>query len=267
LIAAVNRADPAFTLHIGDFKSGRATCDDERLLLERRHFNMFKGPLIYTPGDNDWTDCYRGAARAFDPIERLDRLRALFFATPESLGQRRLKVARQSEHPDQARFVENLVWTQDGITFATLHMVGSNNNLLLDRPQAISEYREREAAGIAWINEIFRRARAAASPAVVIAAHGNPFVPNGPANGYTATVHALRDAARGFAGPVLFIHGDTHKRRLDQPFLRDAEDPVANFWRLEVFGYPNLLAMRVILDPAANPPVVTHTITTDKPLE
>ena len=119
----------------------------------------------------------------------------------------------------------------------------------------------------AWINEIFSRARAAASPAVVIAAHGNPFVPNGPANGYTATVQALRDAARGFAGPVLFIHGDTHKRRLDQPFLRDAEDPVANFWRLEVFGYPDLLAMRVILDPAANPPVVTHTITTDKPLE
>ena len=34
-------------------------------------FNNFEAPFIYTPGDNEWTDCHRENNGSFDPIERL----------------------------------------------------------------------------------------------------------------------------------------------------------------------------------------------------
>src|SRR5690606_35598316 len=42
--------------------------------------------LVYTPGDNEWTDCHRSRAGGFDPLERLAALRSLFFARGEALG-------------------------------------------------------------------------------------------------------------------------------------------------------------------------------------
>src|SRR3989344_254193 len=34
-----------------------------------------KHPFIFTPGDNDWTDCYRAKPRTYEPLERLAKLR------------------------------------------------------------------------------------------------------------------------------------------------------------------------------------------------
>ena len=41
--------------------------------------DRFEGPLVHTPGDNEWTDCYRKKAGEFDPLERLAKVRAMFF--------------------------------------------------------------------------------------------------------------------------------------------------------------------------------------------
>ena len=47
-------------------------------------------PLLYTPGDNEWTDCHRPAAGRYNPLERLDAVRATFFdALGSRLGARR----------------------------------------------------------------------------------------------------------------------------------------------------------------------------------
>ena len=32
-------------------------------------------PLVYTPGDNEWTDCHRANNGAYDPLERLGVVR------------------------------------------------------------------------------------------------------------------------------------------------------------------------------------------------
>ena len=46
-------------LHAGDVKSGSTTCTDARLTAVRAAFDTFEDPLVYTPGDNEWTDCHR----------------------------------------------------------------------------------------------------------------------------------------------------------------------------------------------------------------
>jgi hypothetical protein len=78
-------------------------CTDENLYLPAlAYFNSLEQPVIFLPGDNDWTDCWgrygpaSTAPGADDPIERLQHERALFFATPYSLGQRTLRLTRQS---------------------------------------------------------------------------------------------------------------------------------------------------------------------------
>ena len=47
------------------------------------------GRVVVTPGDNDWTDCwgrYGPGTGGFDPEERLNYERKLFFGTDQSLG-------------------------------------------------------------------------------------------------------------------------------------------------------------------------------------
>jgi hypothetical protein len=103
LIAAVNKAAPAFTVHVGDIKSGSTPCSDESFQKVKGYFDSFEEPLVYTPGDNEWTDCHRPAAGGFDPLERLAKLRSMFFAGPQSLGRTTLPVERQADlMPDAA---------------------------------------------------------------------------------------------------------------------------------------------------------------------
>jgi hypothetical protein len=60
LVDQVNR-DPHVDLvtHLGDTKSGSTKCTDEWNELILSVFQSFRDPLVYTPGDNEWTDCHR----------------------------------------------------------------------------------------------------------------------------------------------------------------------------------------------------------------
>ena len=59
-IAAVN-ADPKvdLVLHVGDIHSGKQLCTEayDRTIVDL--WSAFENPLIYTPGDNEWTDCQK----------------------------------------------------------------------------------------------------------------------------------------------------------------------------------------------------------------
>jgi len=130
LIDRINQEDPAFSVHVGDFKSGSTLCSDEEFANQLDHFQRFKGAVIYTPGDNEWTDCHRSNNGAFDPLERLAVLRQRFFTPGSSLGAKPMPVQNQSKvAPAFGRYVENVRWLHQGVLFATLHIVGSNNNL------------------------------------------------------------------------------------------------------------------------------------------
>jgi len=257
LIGAINRSNPAFTVHVGDFKKGSTPCDDETFLKIRDYFNAFEAPLVYTPGDNEWTDCHR---RGADPIERLGRLRQLFFATPESPGKRKLRLTRQSETRGFEKFSENARWSLGPVVFATVHSVGSNNNLLLDKPEAFQEYLERNRADIAWIRETYQIARRDGAKGVAICTQANPFFEKSleERSGYNGLIDALSSEAQAYSGQTLFVHGDTHSFRLDKP-LKRGKDPSYNlmrFTRLEVLAEKDIHGVRVKVDPA-NPDVFT----------
>ena len=173
LLAAVNAADLSFVVHVGDFENdGRAytrnpsvgpmPCTDESFKAVYDSFQSVRHPFILTPGDNDWTDCHGVETRKFDPLERLATVRAMFFPEGRSLGQRTIPIMSQAADPQFGKFRENLRWSMGGVTFVTLHIVGSNDNFGRT-PEMDAEHRERKAANIVWLRKSFSEAKASNS--------------------------------------------------------------------------------------------------------
>ncbi|MEX2512256.1 MAG: hypothetical protein WD398_05075 [Cyclobacteriaceae bacterium] len=131
LIDNLNEYHPSLTLHVGDIKSGSSPCNDEYFEKILSYFQKFEHPLIYTPGDNEWTDCHRDAAGNYDPEERLDKLRQLFFGKTQSQGKP-MPLKTQNQFGGFEKFVENAYWEINQVSFGTFHVVGSNNNFDLD---------------------------------------------------------------------------------------------------------------------------------------
>lgn len=270
LMDNLNRANLAFVVHVGDFK-GFARCDD--LLFEQRkeQFDASRHPFIYTPGDNDWTDCHEAYAGSYDATERLAVLREIFFPGNQSLGQRKITVTRQSEHPGLSKFRENARWTYGNVLFVTIHIVGSNNNLGRT-PEADAEYNERNAANLAWLKGSFDAAKREDTRAVAIFMQANPLfefrlpsrrvrglrvrpAPKRP-SGFTEFMSALEAEVLAFGKPAVLMHGDTHYFRVDKPLFRTNEAgpgkfgrQIENFTRVETFGFPESHWVRVIVDP------------------
>ncbi len=256
LIDAINRLKPAFTIHVGDIKSGSAPCADADLKRSLDQINTLEGPVIYSIGDNEWTDCHRPSAGKFDPRERLAKLRELAFSKPGlSLGRTPMQVEAQAQTmPKFAKFVENQRFAKNGVVFIVPHIVGSNNGFEPPDPEAASEFLERNAANIAWIDDGFRMATATGAKAVVIAFQANvyemrqsyPAMPR--ASGFIDTVQAIARGAKAFGKPVLIVHGDNHVLELES-FKDTRLRPVANTFRLQLPGDELVHAMRILVDP------------------
>ena len=243
LIAEMNREDLAFAVHVGDFKAAWMPCSDELFRQRREWFEFSRHPFIFVPGDNEWTDCGRFAAGRYDPLERLAALRRNFFDGGHSLGQRRIALERQSPaYPEHAR------WRHGQVLFITLNAPGPNNNARL-MPE---EHRQRGAAIADWLSAAFGAARGGRAKAVVILMQANPWAsPSSRYFGFRGLLAQLARESSRFDGPVVLIHGDTHRHRVDHPLRAPASGkPVANFTRVEVHGYPvmNWLRIRVIDD-------------------
>jgi len=253
LIARINAARPAFTVHVGDIKNGISFCDDDVYQRMRGLFNRFDAPLFYTPGDNEWTDCHRiGPAdrSAQDPVERLQYLRGVFFPDNSSLGRNPVPLERQSKDPRFSKFVENAHWQRGGVHFATVHVVGSNNNLQRNQA-AVNEYTERNTANLVWINAAFDRAEAAKAPAAVIVLHADPWWElegrEDQRSGFTDTIRLLKDRIIRFGKPVLLIHGDKHRFIVDKPLYQNRQ-LIYNATRLMVFGDREVQGVMVTVD-------------------
>lgn len=255
LIDRINALRPAFSIHVGDTKSGGARCDDASYEATRAQFARFDHALVYTPGDNEWTDCHRQSAGTFDPLERLARIRSLFFAEARSLGQAPIALERQSDvMPEHARYVENTRFERNGVVFVQVHVVGSNNGFEATRPEAAAEFFARDRANVAWLDAAFEKARADGAAAMVIAMQADLWdirqshatVPS--ASGFLATIRAIERGARAFGRPVLTINGDEHVFRIT-PFHATDMKPVANVTRLQVMGDTTIGAVRIVVDP------------------
>jgi hypothetical protein len=259
-VDAMNEERLAFVVHVGDFKSSSAPCTDEIYLDRLRRFARSRHPLAFTPGDNDWVDCRRRDAGTWNPLERLARLRALFFAEPQFLGPeaapaqgvmrecalREGIVCRCHALPENRRWSLPLAGTDRSLSFATLNVQGSNDNVGFDAASD-REAACRRQANLRWMQETFAGADARAA-AVVLMFHANPFV--GRQDVHRELREAIvREAAR-FARPVLVVHGDTHTYRVDRPFRDASGNAVPNLTRLETFGSPLTGWVMVTVDPS-----------------
>jgi hypothetical protein len=222
--------DLAFTVHVGDTKNGSSLCTDEYNAFIRTQFDRFAKPLVYTPGDNEWTDCHRPAAGRYNPLERLDAIRETFFAQPgRTLGATPMTVESQAA----LGVPENVSFRAQGLSVAVLHVVGSNNDLApwsgigLTAPTAeqVTEERERMDATIALVRETFADARQRQDRAVVLSQQADMFDPSftpTPAgnSAFNRLVEAIAAESRAFSGDVYLIDGDSHRYHVDQPLAQ-----------------------------------------------
>ena len=252
----------SFVVHVGDLSSPRYGCTDDMQARRLAQFNSLPHPVIYTPGDNEWTDCHEGQnVTGFDPLERLAKLRTLFFQGEQSLGKRTMPLLRQSRDPDFAKFRENVRWDQGGVMFVALHVPGSNNGLGRS-PEGDAEYVERNNANKTWLRQAFAQAKADNSRALMIVQQANMFpeMPPFPGKAMTPSGYAdmralLEQEATAFRKPVILVNGDSHYFRIDNPFRKTAPPgqrpppSVENVLRVETFGTPNHHWLHVTVEP------------------
>ncbi|MBC8166788.1 MAG: hypothetical protein H7Y20_13075 [Bryobacteraceae bacterium] len=220
-----------FTAHIGDTKSGSTRCDNSHYTRSLTWFNTFERPLLYTVGDNEWTDCLRANNGGFDPLDRLALVRKTYFGTNMSLGRRPIALQRQSDDPKYSKFVENAMLVKAPAVFVTIHITGSNNNLEYKTVQGAAnpfydsdkEYAERNAANIAWLRKAFQTARDTKSLGLMILTQANMFETfldtsvGSTHSGFTDFIAVLREETGKFAGEVVMVSGDSHYMRVDKP--------------------------------------------------
>jgi hypothetical protein len=281
VMKVINAADLAFVVHNGDFwwdgvawtekAGGFPPCSDETLEHRLGLAQSITHPFIFVPGDNEWVDCHRAKPRPYDPLERLTKLRHMFFQGSRSLGQRTMQLTRQSEDPRYAKFRENVRWVYGDVLFVTLHVTGSNNNLGRS-PEMDAEYSERNGANLAWIRQAFEMAASSKLKAIMITAQANPRFENSwpeyaqqrymlaglgikspekrRTTGFDDFLAALEREAVAFGKPVVYVHGDTHIFRVDKPLYGTASRRfIENFTRVETIGYPDTHWVRGIVDP------------------
>ena len=257
-----------FVVHYGDAKGGGETCSDA-LLTARRDliYGLLEGRVFYTPGDNDWTDCDRDAAGGFDELERLARLREIFFSGPGLPAEPAWRIVRQS--PD---YPENARWDYEGIRFVTLHIVGTDDGRVeikhSEVDAALTEANARQAANLQWLDAAFAGAQDAV--ALVALMQADPYDLSDrkerdtacdaqrptACNPYLTFLERLTVLADAFDKPVLLVHGSTNRFCLDTGF---GGWRAPKLWRLNGPGdFVTIDAAVVHVDPGARMPFEVH---------
>lgn len=250
MLDAVADAGMQFVIHVGDFKHGQGRCDDAVFADRQQLFAASRIPFVYIPGDNDWMDCSRVSNGSYDPLERLSHLRRIFFAEPRSLGQRPIKVQRQS-----AAYPEHLRFKHGTILFVTLNVPGDDNDYGRgSKPTA--EFEARNPLVLAWLKEGFALARKEKLRGIVIALQANPgfkqYQQGMPHPGFKALLETLHEESKAFPGQVLFLHGDTHSFQVNQPLLAANGETLRNFTRVESYGFPIMGWVKITVDSEAS---------------
>lgn len=220
-IDAINAdASISAVLHVGDIHSGKQYCTEGYDLSIYNLWTRFQKPLVYTPGDNEWTDCHKSGEgggsynkvtgsidylldangspvdyASGDPVANLALIRSIFFSSPGWTLGKRVPVLTQAyaydrRHPEDAAFVENVIGLQGGTLFVTLNVPGGSND---DRdtwykaptPGAaqLAEAPARDAANIRWLNTAFSIAKLLRLRGVVIALQADMWDLDGTAAG------------------------------------------------------------------------------------
>jgi hypothetical protein len=251
-------------------------CSDAYFNQLKAQFDTFADPLVYTLGDNEWTDCHRLNNGGYNPLERLAKIRSVFFPNPGyTLGEHPAKLTSQAAQG----YPEDVRYTRANVAFAALHIVGSNNSLapwtgnMTPTPEQSAEVLGRTAAVIQSIRDTFAQARERHNKSVVLLTQADMFDPTvtNPSYGdyfaFQPIVQAIAQESASFCGPVYLFNGDSHVYNSDQPLTAGSKwlsfygvtEPVNNLARVTVDGSTGANNyLRVTIDPH-NPAVLSWT--------
>ena len=271
LIDDINASNVEFSVFDGDIKDGSSTCNDGQYTTAADRFNQFKKPMVYVPGDNEWSDCHRINNGGYNNLERLNHLRQVMFNSPDSFGQKTMTLEHQGKLGGE--YAENVRWTHSNVVFVGLNIPGSNNNKVnaVDCLSAKSartqadcdadniEYQARDEANIKFVKESFQTAKSISARGLVITIQADPSfdLPETESvnertlpgfDGYTHFVNVLAEETGHFVGEVVLVHGDVHFFKVDKPLL-DQAHLIKNFTRVETLGSPNVHWIKVSVNP------------------
>jgi len=266
LLADVNKVNVAFSVFDGDLKSGGdGACTDELYTSSISAFNTLERPLVWLPGDNDWTDCwgrYGPGTGTADPLERLAHERQLFASTDQSLGQKTLTLTRQLPS-----YPENVRWTYGPVVFVGMNVQGSNDNYPYagvdgetrsdaEIARMRAEETARKAADLQWLHDGFAYAKQVGAKGVMVVFQADLNFNNEQHladtrswDAFPAYVDALRNETAAFPGQVALVHGDSHYFKVDKPINGSNGGVLANFTRVETFGARNTHWVSATIDP------------------
>jgi hypothetical protein len=271
VLQSINQSDIAFSLYDGDIKDGSSKCSDEVYTDALKMFGSMAKPVVYVPGDNEWTDCHRSNNGGFDALERLSHLRRVMYPTTNSLGQATMALQHQGKLGE--KYVENTRFSHGPVVFAGLNVPGSNNNLIQSAKECTNksarnaaqcdasnaEFLERDAANVEWLAQTFKMATDNKAQGVVLVIQGDvgfdlpeteevdeSLQPQ--FNGYRNFMTQVVKETEAFKGQVLLVHGDTHFFKIDKP-LYSPTKLLPNLTRLQTFGSPSLHWVKVTVEP------------------
>lgn len=217
-------------------KGAQEPCSD-RLYTERRTLmNASRRPLVVSLAASDWTACRNSAGRS-NAIERLNRLRELYFFDSATLGKQKLQVKRLSSSVKFRAYAENSHWEVDGVLHATVNVPSNNNHFLLAAGRN-SEYEDRLVANRFWLRRLFALARQRDMKAIVLFTEADISAPPGENpvahDGFAEIRRQLATLARKYGGKVLLVDS--------APLRKDARPSIE--WRDKI-GHLSLGAASV----------------------
>ncbi|MEO6354078.1 MAG: hypothetical protein ABIO19_17260 [Burkholderiaceae bacterium] len=213
-----NAENLAFVV-VNGINSDTENCSDNAYSRSRKTFDNAENALIVSLAASDWVDCKAKNGKSV-AIERLNRVRELFFADDVSFGSTAIALIRQSSSAKFRSYPENARWEYDDILFATINLPADNNHYLPDAGRN-SEFEDRSVANRQWLARIFIHAEQRKNRAIVLFCDGNPLIVpdakkraklNGRRDGFIEVRKQLAALAKNFPGKVLLLHGQAQAK-------------------------------------------------------
>ena len=305
-IDAIN-ADPdvSLVMHVGDIHSGKQYCTEA---YDRQVFDLWKAlqgsarstrrattsgptatrrpraaaPTTRPPGQIDYVLDADGNPVDYangDPVANLDLVRSIFFPQPGARARRHAEAgavagacATTARTRRTRKYVENVMWEQNGVLFVTINLPGGSNNdtdvwygaPADDAPRRRRRSSERTGADLRWLDAAFALARRGRRQG---RRHHGPGRHVGPREGRRAPgrLRAVRRERRRAHARLRQARADAQRRlarlplgqpAVARPIPLDYMHPgydVPNFHRIVVHGstFP-LEWLQLTIDPRAN---------------
>ncbi len=197
-------------------KADGEPCTDTIYKNRRTLFDGAKNGLIVSIAASDWTRCINSRNRSI-AVERMGRLREIFFTDEFSFGDSKIPLVRQSTMPVFRMYAENMHWRVGDVLFATVNLPANNNNYL-NAAGRNSEFEDRQVANSDWLKRIFITAKIGKLDGIVLFCDGNPLAlhaehasslfSSGKREGSADIRRQIMRFSASFHGRILIVHGE-----------------------------------------------------------